>query len=801
MKTIWYDVRYGLRQLCKSPGFTVVAVLSLALGIGANTAVFSVVNAVMLRPLPYPNADRLVCLYEHSKWGDWGPAHGAFLICREHNPAFEQMVALGPERGEVSGIENSRRLRYSAVSPGFFSFLGAKPMLGRAFRPDEEQPGNDLMMVASYTFWQNDLGGTKEAVGKSVTVEDRSYTVVGVMPPDFKPIIGDPTTFWVPLVFTVSDPILPLGGPVFTYARLKEGATIEQARAAMPAIAARIREANPGGSGGELTLRHPLEKELEGKRKVPLLLLGAAGFILLIACSNVANLFLARATVRQREMAMRAALGASRGRVIRQMLTESLLLSLAGGVLGLLVTFWTIHGLVKLCPVDLPRLDETRVDLPVLGFALSLSVLTGLLFGTIPAWRASGAKMAQMLQEGLTRSTTGRRGRRLHGALVVTQVGLSLILLVGAGLLVRTLIALQQLDLGFRPKNVLAMTLVLPEKEYTDPQPCRAFFEAFLPRVRGLPHVQSAGLSCGELGLGFAGYAGARFAVVGSEQPPKDQWDIALLSIVTPGFFKALGVPLLRGRTFTEEDLVSETSHIVIDEHLARKHFGDADPIGQQIDFPDSHHTVVGVVRTVKDFHNLEKEESTIYLPVLPKDWFLQMVLVVRSDGNPMRLVEAIQAQAAGLETGRITWRIETIEERLSSMLRPRQFNMILLSLFATIALILAMVGVYGMLHYSATQQTRDIAIRMALGARKTDVLGTVLKQGLKLSLIGVAVGLAGTLAVTRVLSSLLFGVTATDPLTLAAVSIVLGLVALLACYLPARRAAGIDPMEALRYE
>jgi len=801
MRTIWQDIRYSMRMLIKSPAFTVVVLVILAIGIGANTSIFSVVNAVMLRPLPYPDADRLVCLYEHTKWGDWGPAHGAFLVCREHNPAFEQVVALDPERGEVLGIENSRRLRYSAVSPGFFSFLGAKPMLGRAFRPDEEQPGNDLVMVASYTFWQNDLGGTKEALGKSVTVQDRSYTVVGVMPPDFKPINGEPTTFWVPLVFTISDPILPLGGPVFTYARLKEGATIEQARAAMLAIAARIREANPGGSGCELTLRHPLEKELQGKRKIPLLLLGAAGFILLIACSNVANLFLARATVRQHEMAMRAALGASRTRVFGQMLTEGLLLSLAGGALGLLLTFWTIHGLVRLCPADLPRLDETRIDLRVLGFALSLSVLTGLLFGTMPAWKASGARLTRMLQEGVTRSTTGRRERRLHEALVVTQVGLSLILLVGAGLLVRTLIALQQLDLGFQPRNVLAMTMILPEDKYAEPQPCRAFFEAFLPRVRGLPHVQSAGLSCGELGLGFAGYAGARFAAAGPEQPTKDQWDTAFLSIVTPDFFKALGVPLLRGRTFTEEDLLSKTSHIVIDEHLARKHFGHADPVGRQIDFPDSHHTVIGVVKTVKDYHNLEKEESTIYLPVLPEDWFLQMVLVVRSDGDPMQLVEAIQAQAAGLETGRITWGIETIEERLSGMLRPRKFNMILLNLFAAVALILAMVGVYGLLHYSTTQQTRDIAIRMALGARKAHVLGAVLKQGLKLSLIGVAVGLAGTLAMTRVLSSLLFGVTATDLPTLLVVSIVLSIIALLASYIPARRAAKIDPMEALRYE
>jgi len=801
MTTLWQDVRYGLRMLVKNPGFTLVVLVILTLGIGANTAVFSVVNAVMLRPLPYRDAGRLVCIHNHSEWGDFPPPHGGFLICREHNQVFEQITAIKPRRGEVSGIENARRIRFSAVSPEFFSFLGAEPALGRVFRPEEEKPGRELVMVVSHGYWQNDLGGTKDALGMTVTLDDRSYTVVGVMPPGFKPITGEPSTFWIPLVFAVEDPVMPLGYGVFVYARLKPGVSLEQAQATMPMLEDLFKQADPAGGGYDLRARHPLDKQLEGKRALPLLLLGAAGFVLLIACSNVANLFLARATVRQHELAMRAALGASRGRVLRQMLTESLLLSMVGGALGLLMSFWTVQGLVSLCPADMPRLDETRIDLPVLAFTLVISILTGLLFGALPAWKASGVGMARMLQEGVTRSTPGRREQRLHGALVVAQVGLSLILLVGAGLLIRSLIALQRLDLGFHPENVLAMTMILPEEKYAEAPQCRVFFEAFLPRVRALPQVRSAGLSFNELGLGFAGYAGASFTVAGRDTIPAQDKDVAMLSVVTPGFFKALGVPLLRGRTFTEEDLDSKTSHIVIDRYLARKHFGEADPIGQQIDFPDMHHIVVGVVDTVKDFQHLERDYGTIYLPMLPEQWFLQMVVVVRAEGDPMPIADTIRAQAADLEPGKISWWIETIEDRLSDMLQPRRLNMILLGSFAVIALVLAMVGVYGLLHYSATRQTRDIAIRMALGARKTDVLCAVLKQGLRLSLIGVGVGLVGALALTRVLTSFLYGVTPTDPLTLLCVSIALSLVALLASYIPARRAAGIDPMEALRYE
>ncbi len=801
MATLWQDIRYGLRMLAKNPGFTVVVIVILTVGIGANTAVFTVVNAVMLRPLPYEDADRIVCMYNRSRWGDFPPPHGGFLLCREDNHVFEQMTACGPMRAEVTGIAHARRVRATAVSSEFFSFVGAEPLLGRVFREEEEQPGNDLVMVVSYSFWKNDLDGTDDVIGKTVGVDDKVYTVVGVMPSGFEPIFGEPATFWIPLVFSVPDPALPLGYDVFVYARLKEGVALEQARSFMPALAEPFKQADPQGEDYHLGVQRVLDKQLEGKRTLPLLLLAAAGFILLIACSNVANLFLARASGREREIAMRTALGALRGRVLRQMLTESLLLSMAGGAMGLLTTVWTIRGLVGLCPADIPRLDETSVDMAVLAFTLGISVLTGLVFGALPAWRASGVAMAGLLQEGVTRSSVGRRGRRLHGGLVVAQIGLSLILLAGAGLLVRSLIALQRLDLGFQPKNVLAMTVVLPEDKYAEPARCQAFFEGLLLRVRALPHVQSAGLSLSELGLGFAGYAGARISVAGHDPVPLEEQDIAMLSVVTPGFFQALGVPLLRGRTFAQEDLVSQTSHIVIDERLAQRRFGNTDPIGQRVDFPDSHHIVIGVVDTVKDFEHLEQAHSTIYLPMTAERWFEQVVLVVRTDGDPMRLVDAITAQAADLETDRITWRTEMVEARLAGMLRPRRFNMILLSLFAGIALALAVVGVYGLLHYSATQRTREIAIRIALGAERGDIRHMVLGHGLKLATLGVGIGLVGAVALTRVIAGLLYGITPTDPLTLTVVSLALITIALLASWLPARRAAKVDPMEALRYE
>ncbi|MEN6426942.1 MAG: ABC transporter permease [Phycisphaerales bacterium] len=799
MTTLWQDVRYGLRMLAKSPGFTAVVVVILGVGIGVNTAVFSVVNAVMLRPLPYKAAHRLVCVWEHSQWGDFPPSQTALPLCREQKEVFEQVAGLGYQSPYVTGIDKARQVRAAAISHDFLALLGLQPMLGRGFLAQEEQLGNDCVVILSHGFWQSDFGGAPDVVGRTVNLDDKSCTIIGVLPPAVEPPLGRTVAFWKPLVFKTSDPSVPLGEPVFVWARLKRGVTLEQSRAAVSVIAGRLKTMDPEMDHA-LTVLRPLDRYLEGKRRLLLLVLGAAGFVLLIVCGNVASLFLARAAVRQREMAIRTALGASRGRVVRQLLTEGLLLSVTGGVLGLLLTFGTMQGLVRLYPTNIPRLEETCVDVRVLAFTLAVSLLTSLLFAAAPAWRASGGRMAKMLKEGTARSSGGHVGRRFHGGLVVTQMGLSLILLVGAALLIRSMIALYVLDLGFRPENMLAVTFDLPQMKYPEPRQCQAFFESLLPRVRALPLVRSAGLSLGELGLGYAGVGGVGIRIPGRSYAD-DHRDPTLLSHVSVGFLETLGVPCLKGRTFTGTDIYGQGNGIIIDEHLARKQFGDTDPIGQQVDFPDSRHVVVGVVGTVKDFQNLEPDWGTIYAPIPQAMWLLGGVVIVRTDGDPMHLIDPIRAEVAELETDEVIRRVETVEAILSRMLAQRRFAMILLSLFAGIALVLAAVGVYGLLHYGATQRTREIAIRMALGAERANVQRMVLGHGLRLTLLGVVLGLAGAMLLTRVLSSLLYDVTPTDPPTLVLVSCVLTVIALLASYIPAWRAARVDPMVALRCE
>jgi putative ABC transport system permease protein len=708
------------------------------------------------------------------------------------------MAGYGRQRFYVTGIDRPREIWTYSASANLFSILGAAPLLGRGFLPQEEQTGNERVVILSHAFWQSDLGGTPDVLGKTMNLDGKSYTIVGVMPPRFAWPFTEPAPFWVPLTLQ-QDEIFTHGRPVAVLARLKKGVTPVQARTAMAVIADRMKQTDPtAGTDWTIGVDRLSNKVLDGDRKVLLLLLlGAAAFVLLIAASNVANLFLARATMRGREIAMRVALGASRGRVVQQMLTESLVLSLGAGLLGFLVTFITIKGLVHLCPADIPRLKETGVDLSVFAFTVGTSVLTGLLFGAMPAWRASDVHMSQALKEGWGRSGTGRGWRRVHGGLVVSQIGLSLILLVGAALLVRSLIALQRLDLGFQPEHVLAAEIRLPHAKYPTSEHCTAFYDELLSRVRALPDVQSAALVATALQLGAIDMD-LPFSVPGSppanpEEPPLAKW-----INVSPAFFETMGIRLLRGRMLTDEDAISMT---LVDEYLARKYFPDTDPIGQKLmlDGGQAVTTIVGVVGTTRDLETTDPPNGSIYMRL--RGSHEEMVLVARTAGDPMRLATALRAQVAALEKDDVIMRLESMETTLARMLTPRRFTMILLTIFSAIALVVATIGIYGLLQYSATQQTRDIGIRMALGARKTDILRTVLWQGLVLASAGVFVGLGGALALTRVLSSLLYGVTPTDLPTLACVSLLLAGIALAASYVPARRAARVDPMIALRYE
>ncbi len=811
MTTLWQDVRYALRMLAKNPGFAVVVVLILAVAIGANTAVFSVVNAVMVRPLPYKDSHELVWIrqsgIDHTEKFRYRPN---FLYLREHNNVFESVAGYRGNRLYVQGIEAPHQVTALDVTANTFSLLGGQPIQGRGFGPEDEKPESPRVVVVSHAFWRDHLGADPNAIGRNLNLtslkgngdqgfglESGAHTIVGVMPPGFSFPFGRVVQFWRAMVF-VEGPTEYFDSIVIPLARLKKGITPERASADLAVLASRLRPTEPADAAPNVVeVYRFLDGLVRHHRRLPLLLLGAAGFVLLTACANVANLFLARANVRQREMAMRMALGAGRGRLVRQMLTESLLLSLAAGVLGLVLTFCSVKGLVALCPADIPRLQETNVDLRVLGFTFGVSLLTGLLFGLVPAWRASDIGVNETLKQGTGRTTGTRRWRRLHDGLVVSQLGLSLVLLIGAALLIRTLVALQTVDLGFQPQNLLAVGFDLPWAKYLETEQCDNFFKPLLERIQMLPSVRSVGAYDG-IGLFSSPDAGGRdFTIAGSTGP--GQLRSARWMAVTPGFFDAMGVRRLAGRAFDDRD----SDAIVIDETLACECFPDSDPLGQTFVTDDSSgrkvHTIVGVVDTIRSFAAPGPVMGTVY--TRGTEYWQRAAVLLRTDGDPMRLAPAIRKIVAQLEKDQVIKTIEPMEATLSEMLVHRRFVMILLGIFAGVALALATIGIYALLQYSATRRTHDIGIRMALGAREQDILAAVLGQGIRLALIGVVAGLVGAVALTRILASLLYGVTPTDPLTLMVVSFVLIAAALLASYLPARRAASVDPMVALRHE
>ncbi len=795
MGTLWQDVRYGLRMLAKSPGFTFVVILILAVGIGVNTAVFSVVNAVLFRQLPYDEPERIVSVWEDKPQQGIrriGSSHHNLAYWRQNNGVFECMAGIEGRRSYVTGAGKSYHTRALAVSSCFFSLMGAQPAFGRAFVPEDEQSGHEQVTVLSYGFWRDRMGGDPEVLGKDLVLDQKPYRIVGVMPASFRHSLRRDAPFWIPLVIDPEN----RGGGTSVMARLKKGVTLEQARAEMTVLETRLtQEDSEAGTGTTVAVESFVDDQLAGNRSLLHILWGAVGLVLLVACANAAGLFLMHGNARQKEMAVRAAVGASRGRIMRQVLTEGLLVSLAAGGVGLLLAFWVTKALIGMCPTDIPRMRETRVDTSVLFFALGLSLLTGLLFSLLPAWRTAGVRLSHIMKAGSPGSGMSRGWQHLRKGLVVSQIGVALILLMGVGVLIRSLIRMQEEDLGFVPDGVLVAHIELPKVKYPEQPQWTLFFEQLLRQTQALPGVQSAAVVTGALSLSTGG-GFSPFVIDG--RPPADPrgMPMARFQSVTVDFHKTLGMAVVKGRGFTEQDIQEQTPGIIVDETLVQKFFADVDPVGQRINGM----TIVGVVKTIRDFEELAPSVNTVYMPCTAAR-FLVSDLVVRTGGDPLRLADAIRAQVALLDKDLEISHISALKENLANMLASKRFITILLGLFAQITLILAAVGLYGVIQYSVAQGSRDVGIRMALGATRSSVLVSVLRQGLIVASIGVAAGAIGSLAATRVLSSLLYGVSSTDPLTLAAVSLALIAIAGLATYLPARCAARIDPMVALRCE
>ncbi|MBC7931090.1 MAG: ABC transporter permease [Rubrivivax sp.] len=819
MRTLWQDVRFALRMLWKNRGLTAVAVVALALGIGANSAIFSVVNAIVLRPLPFRDSERLVQL-----WGDIRQpgleelelSAPEFTDFRERGGAiFESVAAYSTQGFNFAGAGEPERIQGAAVTASFFPTLGVEPIRGRTFTEEEDRPGADNVVVISHALWERRFGSDPQIAGKQVALDGRGYTVVGVMPASFHFPDND-AEIWKPIAFD-ADLLSPNNrGSHYLLAtgRLRAGVPLERAQSEVAALAGGIGgdnpQAYPRGFGAKI---RPLQEELVGGVRTSLFVLfGAVGLVLLIACANVASLLLARAASRRREMAVRTALGASRWRVIRQLLTESVLLSLAGGTAGLLLALWGIDVLVSLAPAGTPRVEEIGLDAGVVLFTFGVSLLTGVVFGLAPALSASKTDLNASLKEGSRGSTEGPRRARLRGLLVVAEFALALVLLAGAGLLVKSFARIQEVGTGFDPDGVLTMRLVLPEAKYKGYAEQRAFYETLFARLRALPGVESVG---GNNLIPFGGGGGSRgFLIEGRPVPPGSPHPEEQLRFITAGYFDAMRIPVLRGRDFKDSDVDGAPRVAVVSRAMAERHWPDEEAIGKRFayagigrghdDKPDWIE-IVGVVGDIKHRGLDVASKPEIYVPVyqpLFKGFRLPALYVgIRTSGDAASLTPAVRREVLAIDREQAVASMKTMRQRLAESIAQRRFNMSLLGLFAVVALVLAAVGVYGVMSYAVARRTHEIGVRVALGAQRGDVLRPVLRQGMRLTLAGVAVGLVGALAATRVLASLLYGVSATDPLTFAGVAALLSAVALFACLVPARRATKVDPMVALRYE
>ncbi|HKQ92036.1 MAG TPA: ABC transporter permease [Blastocatellia bacterium] len=803
------DLRYGARMLRKNPGFTAVAALTLALGIGANTAIFSVVNAVLLRPYPYKDQDRLMWLWETNlpEIPRLSPSPANFLDWQKQNTVFEQLEACNVMNFNLVGGANSARIRGMVITHGFLSMLGIRPRIGRDFLPDEDRAGRNNVVILSHDLWQRQFGGDPNILNQSIKLDDQPFTVIGVMPPNRGFRFQD-DHLWTPIAFTAEQIQNRRGGILNVFGRLKPEATLEQARSEMSAIAGRLANQYPDtNTGWNVTVDPMVEEAVSQIRPSLLLLLGAVTFVLLIACANVANLLLARAAVRRKEIAVRTALGASRWRIVRQLLTESLLLSLAGAIIGLTLASWGLKIMIAMADNIWPRIMDFSLDVRILVFTSAITLLTGLSFGLVPALQTSKPNLNEMLKDAGRGSTEGGSRQVARNALVVIEVAISLVLLVGAGLLIRSFIGLQRVDPGFDPKNALTVSISLTERNYPEKDRQAAFYSRLIERVSALPGVQVTGAATAApfSDAHWGGHMGRGLRIEGRTGDQAGNQGGASYYSVSPNYFRAMDIPLLRGRLFTEFDTKDAPRVAIINSTMANRYFPNEDPIGKRIQLtsmfnngPEFYREIVGIVGDVKS-HSLYQETYPQTYEPHTQEPFPFMTLVVRAAGDPTGLSESIRREVLQLDKEQPVFRIETLDQLIAISTGPRRFSMMLFGVFAAAAIALASIGLYGVMSYAVTQHTQEIGIRMALGARRPDVLWLILRHGARLTLCGVAVGILAAWAMTRLLINLLYGVSATDPLTFIGVSLLLIGVALLACYIPARRATKVDAMVALR--
>ncbi len=821
MDKFFQDVRYAVRMMIKKPAFSFVAITALALGIGANTSIFSVVNSVLLRPLPYENPDQLVIIKStHPARGatDFGTSTPDFREWRNRNTTFEQIAAFTTTSYNLSGSGEPERVAGAIVSSNLFSLLGVAPASGRAFTIEEETFGNHRVALVSHALWQRRFAADHGVIDKMVTINGQPYTIVGVLPKGFS--YPDPNVaVWTPLSIEPGSENDTRGNYwLSVLGRLKDGVSIAQAASEMTSIAEKVDEETEGINGMRASVSSLREETVGNVETVLWVLLAAVGFVLLIACANVANLTLARSSARQKEMAIRLSMGATRPQIIRQLLTESLLLGLAGGVIGVLIAVWGVDLLVNLSPQDLPRLAEIEPDAAVFLFTLAVSIITGALFGIVPALHASKTDINSLLKEG-SRGATAAQSSRVRNTIVALEVAISLVLLVGAGLMMNSFFRLTRVDPGFKTANTLTMLISLPAARYPDRKPELAigFFDQLISRARTLPGVEAAGATT-SLPLTNSGW-GKLFSVEDHPRPASiDEVPLIQYSQVSAAYFQTLSVPLIKGRYFTNQDGRETARVAIINEKLADQVFGQEDPLGKII-FPGvpedmvppgllpegfrfPRFTVVGVVRDIR--------KNGIISQVRPEMYILHtqsaeggasnaMYVALRTSGDPMTLAGAIRAEVLSLDKEQPVAEVATMDRLLSNSLAQSRFAALLLSVFAAVALLLASIGIYGVISYSVAQRTHEIGIRMALGAKSADIMRMIIGRGMRTVSVGVALGLGGAMAVTRLMATMLYKVTATDPATFGAITLLLSTVALVACWVPARRAIRVAPVVALR--